>query len=132
MIGLVPGATLVANIDIAMPSHSGLDATHRLSQESDERLTIKLEYLESYEAMGIVNLTCSSGCVCSPQRIDAHKVGAFRNVSAFTQHSFTVMPYGERREILLRHHCQLNLQILEDTSSGGNKFKVRSLLVEDT
>ena len=54
-----------------------------------------------------------------PQRVDAHKTDAHRNVSVFLQHAFELR--GQTSE------CALQLQILEETSSGGHKFKVRTV-----
>lgn len=94
---------------------------------------LRLEYLQSYEGMGIVRLTCVAGCACEPQRIDAHHMGDLRNVSVFAQHSFKVtsvtgLQAGTQSQSL-RHDCELQLRILKRTSSGGHKFKVRSLSV---
>ena len=69
--------------------------------------------------MGVVSVRCVSGCSCDMQRIDAHRVDAHRNVSVFLQHSFELRGAGAR--------CELQLQVLPETSSGGHKFKVRTV-----
>ena len=51
--------------------------------------------------------------------MDAHKTDAHRNVSVFLQHSFELV--GGTAD------CALQLQILPETSSGGHKFKVRTV-----
>ena len=43
------------------------------------RVTLRLEYLVSYQHMGVVRLTCSAGCACAPQRIDAHQLREVRS-----------------------------------------------------
>ena len=55
------------------------------------------------------------------QRIDAHTPPASgrRNESVFAQQKFTVA--GRTRR------CELRLQLLEETSSGGHMFKVKDL-----
>ena len=66
-------------------------------------------------------LSLSFGVVKSlaTQRVDAHKTDAHRNVSVFLQHSFEMVGGSEQ--------CALQLQVLPETSSGGHKFKVRTV-----
>ena len=83
-----------------------------------------IEHLTSYEHMGIATLRCVGRCACVTQRIDAHKTDAHRNVSVFLQHSF--MLFGATAD------CALQIQIPPETSSGGHKFKVRTVTITTT
>ena len=79
-----------------------------------------IEHLVSYEHMGIATARCVGGCACAVQRIDAHRTDAHRNVSVFLQHSFDLRADGAAP-------CALQMQIQYETSSGGHKFKVRTV-----
>ena len=130
-MGLVPGATLLTRVDIAMASWR---ANGRQRDAHASVIKLSLEYLVSYEKMGVARLTCTTGCSCAPQRINAHQVGDVRNVSIFAQYEFNVTrTLGELRgpgsTLAMTHDCELQLRILEQSSSGGHKFKVRSIIV---
>ena len=82
VVGLLPGATLLAHVDIAMARPVSLlrpaSPPEELGAASAGRVTLNLEYLVSYEQMGTVRLTCAIGCACTRQRIDAHQLGEAR------------------------------------------------------
>ena len=84
VVGLLPGATLLAHVDIAMTRPVSKaqsrppSAPEELGAAGAGRVTLNLEYLVSYEQMGTVRLTCAIGCACTRQRIDAHQLGEAR------------------------------------------------------
>ena len=118
VLALAPGATLLATVDVGMIDGAASESV------------IKLEYLVSYERMGIARLHCSGGCSCEPQTIDAHQLGEVRNVSIFTQYAFRVQAGGRAANgKRASRDCELALRVLAQTSSGGHKFKVRSLSI---
>jgi len=139
VVGLLPGATLLVHLDIAMapPVSKGRLRPQLPPEELDAAgarpVMLRLEYLVSFEHMGTVRLTCAVGCACTRQRIDAHQLGEVRNVSVFAVHSFAVTPQNatiaRNRGQGLAHECELQLRILNRTSSGEHKFKVRSITV---
>ena len=55
---------------------------------------------------------------------DTWQVDAHRNVSVFLQHSFELT--GATTE------CALQIQVKEESSSGGHKFKVRTVTLSTT
>ena len=151
VVALVAGATLEATIDTRVleddadaadaDAHADADADAHAATEANATVAVPLalEYLTSYEGMGAVSLRCLSGCACPTQTIDAHRAAggggsvqpaaaattsdgdAGARVSVYTTHAFSVVGAVGA--------CVLQLQVLNVTSSGGHKFKVRSLTV---
>jgi len=115
VLALVPGATLVFPID----SRMGPAANGAAAPSSPASVRVSIEHLVSYEHMGIAAVRCNGGCTCDVQRINAHRTDAHRNVSVFLQHSFDL--HGASSE------CKLQIQVLDETSSDGHKFKVRTV-----
>jgi hypothetical protein len=119
VVAVVPGATLRARVD---PIESA-------------EAEVRLEHLVSYEGMGTVRLECSRGCECHEQLIDAHRTNGIRNVSVFLSHTFTARAPRRQHAALAERKgkqpmaCELLLTLLERTSSGAHKFKVRSITV---
>lgn len=114
VLALVPGATLHFAVDSRMSVRGGMASV----------VTVNIEHLVSYESMGIATVRCVGGCSCATQRIDAHRTDAHRNVSVFLQHSFELRGTSDK--------CGLQLQVLPETSSGGYKFKVRTVTLAAT
>lgn len=85
---------------------------------------IRLEHLVSYERMGVVQLSCAHGCTCETHSIDAHRNGEVRDQSIYENHEFAVTSAATRQQ-----PCELQLEVLKETSSGGHKFKVRQIVV---
>lgn len=106
VVALTPGATLRFGID------SGAGHT---------RLMLTLTYLTSYSGgMGMAALRCSR-CRCDTTIIDAHNPRI--NASVFASTAVHVFESN-------RPGCAAELRVLERTSSGGNKFKVRFVRFE--
>ena len=117
---LRPGAELVARV---APFRSRVARLH-------------VEYLASYEGMGMVEVACAEGCSCEPQTIDAHTTAQdVRNVSVFQSHEFEAFratPRGSTRRGRRPRStpCELKVTLLARTSSGAHKFKLCSLTVK--
>ena len=82
-----------------------------------------ITYLSSYEAMGIVVYRCEGGCRCESRTIDAHRGNeeVQRLVSVYkTEHIPMQLTTVRRR-------CVLRLEVLNETSSQGHKFKVSEI-----
>lgn len=112
VVALVPGAQLYLPLDA--PFARGTTGSVVL---------ISLLHLRSYEGMGVAHLRCVAGCWCSEHRIDAHRPArpSMRNESVFKEFSFKAdFERGDTK-------CLLSLRLSAETSSGGHKFKVRSL-----
>ena len=119
VVALQPVAALLLQLDTRLPRTLTDRRTeaHPVSKPAN----VRLEHLTSYERMGVAELRCTAGCTCTPQRIDAHR--RVRQ-SVFTMHSFAI----ERAH---DDSCTMEIRLLQETSSGEHKFKVRSLLVQD-
>ena len=119
VLALSPGATLHFPVDSRMAS-----AGAALSGVNASRLVVRIEHLTSYELMGTVSIRCIGQCACATQTVNAHRTDAHRNVSVFLQHSFEMFGASEQ--------CALQLQVLPQTTSGGHKFKVRTVTLSNT
>lgn len=137
VVALVPGATLHARLDTRMNHWGSRDQVGAVvswefccvirmhhseatrAQTTPEVVKASIEHLTSYEGMGRAMIRCVDGCACEPQTIDAHRVDAHRNVSVFLQHTLTITGGSPT--------CGVQLQVLNESSSGGFKFKVRTI-----
>ena len=128
VLALSPGATLHFPIDtrVATSAASGAASSATLSSvASSSSVVVRIEHLVSYENMGVATVRCVGKCVCELQRIDAHRTDAHRNVSVFLQHSFALRGSYDAAD------CALQLQVQPETSSGGHKFKVRTVTLSN-
>ena len=121
-MALRAGATLYTEL----PSSSvGMRSRYlpgsRLSLRQAQATLASISYLASYAGMGMAELVCMHGCVCSPQTIDAHS--ATLNASVYLTHSFPLVESGGQGG----RPCAMVLMVLSRTSSGEHKFKVRHL-----
>ena len=81
-----------------------------------------LVYLQSYEHMGVVRISCDAGCSCQPLVIDAHntdRLDSFELVASPLQLNVS----GNSK------NCVLGAEVLPKTSSGEHKFKITALIV---
>ena len=129
MLALVPGATMEASFDLQLPAQPGA----RADTFGDARggVTLTLEYLTSYERMGLASVRCVSGCACEAQLLDGHRTDAVRNVSTFAALTFPVRVAPARggrarRGAGAAEPCVLEFKVLPGTRSGGHKVKLRS------
>ena len=88
-----------------------------------QRAELTTYYLSSYEGHGIAQVACVDGCHCKPVRIDSHRgpsYGAQRYASLWD---------GVRSRVTLSgQKCHVSVEVLNTTSSGGFKFKLRGLI----
>ena len=112
VVALKPGAQLYLPLDVSFAAAS-----------TASLLNIRLLHLTSYEGMGIAYLRCVAGCQCPMVRIDAHNVAkdGRRNESTFKEFSFQATTFPQSQG------CLLGLHLSAESSSGGHKFKVRSV-----
>lgn len=81
-----------------------------------------IEYLTSYEHMGIAQVRCQGGCMCPAETIDAHD--ASRKTS---EHASRMLRLSQ--VTVADALCELNVTVLGATSSGEHKFKLTGLVV---
>eukprot|EP00966_Prymnesium_polylepis_P073340 1702697-Prymnesium_polylepis.3 len=63
-----PGSTVQFGLEL-----SGSPAANVTAASSAGRHSATLTYLSSYEGMGAVRVSCSSGCSCIPAELDGHR-----------------------------------------------------------
>ena len=130
LVALVPGATLRASLPAAeFPS------AHHSGSGRGAAFEIAITYLRSYAGgMGMVHLSCQGYCACTEERIDAHEQKGHNSV--FAEHVVrATLPMMSRAALAAGSGhaavpCTLQLLVLNETSSGGHKFKFKSLRVE--
>ena len=81
-------------------------------------IALGVGHLKSYERMGRAQVSCISGCTCTPMQFDGH----MPEVKA-SQEFWAYMAVTQSEQ------CVLEVASLADTVSGQNKVKVTSLLV---
>jgi hypothetical protein len=99
-----------------------------------------LGFLRSYEHMGRARVSCSGGCACAPDVIDAHDIKD--GVSVTDVRRIGLRPNRRRAAAAAPAAtgadsaaaddvgcCHVRLEITDGTSSGEHKFKVMSLLL---
>jgi len=112
LLSTTPGATLELILD-TRPAQASL-GHHTQS-------AIRLEYLQSYDGMGRLGVTCTSGCECAGEVVDAHDAEAGRRVSVHASRCYLVTAAKE---------CVLRLRLLEEsTVPGAHKFVLHALQV---
>ena len=123
------GTLLAETVGVGCGSVRGLRVLHPdtrvqasgAAEDPQYKVQAGLEYLISYEGMGRSLLRCVRHCSCKEQRLDAHSTSRVHNESVFVRHFFTIRGASAR--------CSLSLLLLNASSSGGHKFKVRSLFI---
>lgn len=116
VLALVPGATLAIDLDTRLVSGG--------EENPSATLDASLVYLTSYEGMGRTSLRCVRGCTCVPRVLDGHRSHPLRNISTFESVAFKLVGAVAR--------CTVQLMVLEESSTGMHKFKVRFLTVVPT
>ncbi len=86
--------------------------------------SIALIYLLSHQHMGRAEVSCVDGCDCTKTVLDAHDAKDHHSVP--TLHDFPI----STRDAPGRSLCVMQLEVLGESSSGENKFKVMQLVVK--
>ena len=81
-----------------------------------------LVYLQSYEHMGVAQISCAAGCTCEPLVIDAHSTARRDSLETVARPLRVHWGAGSRA-------CALRATVMPRTSSGEHKFKVTALVV---
>jgi hypothetical protein len=114
---ITPGATLELLLDTSSRRVGGPS-----SPPTSPHVQARLHYLASYHDQGILSVRCWQGCACAEQTIDGYRSNAEgRNESTFEEHTWSIV--GRTTS------CRLRLRVLNQTSSGGHYFKLRTLMV---
>ncbi|KAG1658354.1 hypothetical protein FOA52_003688 [Chlamydomonas sp. UWO 241] len=79
---------------------------------------VRLSYTTSYDGWGKARVTCLSGCTCTPGVIDA---------ASAKRHSLLVV---HRLPVTQSPQCAVRVEVLEETSSAGRKFKIATVAVK--
>lgn len=107
-IAMTPGSKLTVQVPTA----------HTPGVAADSNVTaVFFGHLRSYQHMGRAAISCISGCSCDAVVVDAH-----HNVT--TSQTLLV-----RLDVTPHERCQMQVEVLAETSSGEHKFKVISLMV---
>mmetsp|Transcript_9625 Transcript_9625/g.11180 ORF Transcript_9625/g.11180 Transcript_9625/m.11180 type:complete len:88 (-) Transcript_9625:128-391(-) len=81
---------------------------------------MSIDYLQSYEHMGKVEISCISGCECAATTVDALRPDLKESVPKETN----------RIKISQDKACTVMLRVLDESSSGSeHKFKIDKLTV---
>lgn len=104
------GSSLVLRVNSAVlpPASNASDTA---------KVMLAVSYLRSYSDVGKARVECIAGCTCESKTLDAKNV---RPTSEL---------HTERMEIGPAAVCMLRLTILQETSTGGHKFRLASLAV---
>ncbi|KAG1667271.1 hypothetical protein FOA52_012560 [Chlamydomonas sp. UWO 241] len=102
-----PGAVMEFEVDT---SFAGLPG--------DALPEVRLTYTTSYDGWGKACVSCLSGCTCTPGAIDA---------ASAERHSLLVV---HRLPVTQSPRCAVRVEVLEETSSAGRRFKVATVAVK--
>ena len=83
-------------------------------------VSLTVQYLTSYEHMGIATLACVHRCVCEPQVLNGTHAGVVK-VSTDASTTFNVTQ---------SRHCAVELTVANATDSGEHKVKFLGITVE--
>jgi hypothetical protein len=105
------GSMLVLRVNSAVLSAADVNGN------DTAKVMLAVSYLRSYSDVGKARIECISGCKCASKTLDAKNVRATSEL------------HTERMEIGAAAECLLRLTILEETSTGGHKFRLASVAV---
>lgn len=104
-----PGNALVMKVNSAVLSDQ--------DKAAGAKVMLAISYLRSYSDVGKARIECTAGCTCASKTLDAKNV---RPTSEL---------HTERMEIGAAPECILRLTTLQETSTGGHKFRLASVAV---
>ena len=103
-----------------------------------------LQYLKSYQGMGIVYVRCHEACTCVPTILDAHSTTSGASILTTSSINLELRRPGSLREpamdaaggevkqsATLPTACAIELEVLNRSASNGHRFKLSRLLVEE-
>ncbi|KAL1524124.1 hypothetical protein AB1Y20_019033 [Prymnesium parvum] len=102
-------------IAFPLPAHGGRRKEHEAAAH------VHVMYLQSYEHMGVAEVSCVESCGCAPVQIDAHDTARRDSLETLAPRLRVVGAAGSR--------CVLEARLLRRTSSGEHKFKLTALIV---
>lgn len=86
-------------------------------KKGEAKVMLAVSYLRSYSDVGKARVECVSGCKCASKTFDAKNVRATSEL------------HTERMEIGPAAQCLLKVTVLEESSTGGHKFRLASVAV---
>ena len=93
-------------------------------------VTAFLIYLSSWRDMGTAEVSCDGSCSCKPSTINAHARDMRFRASVPVLHKFSIQAKEEdkkSRSSRQEGKCQIKIEIVDETSSQGHRFKVQGL-----
>lgn len=89
--------------------------------ESDKaagsKVMLAVSFLRSYSDVGRARIECAAGCSCGSKTLDGKNP---RPTSELHTERMEISPAGE---------CALKLTVLQESSTGGHKFRLSSVAV---
>ena len=123
VVATMPGSYVELELDLF-----GAWADSKEHQQSGEHKTafeLELAYLQSYTHMGQAAVTCSGGCSCGHEVIDAHTTTTGSSVTAGTTlELFTTTGAVDAAQGVM---CTVRIEVLTATSSGEHNFKLTAV-----
>ena len=118
----VPGSKLIVRLNTSvLCAANGLgQCTVRPARE----LSAGLTYLSSYGSMGIAAISCEGGCTCERTEIDASRGASSKQQDVSLWNEAGVGSVAMRAS---ERSCDLAVTVLNRTTSGGHKFKLRGV-----
>ena len=108
-----------AVLDLLLPVHAA-------ASDRDCHRKAELEYLTSYEGMGISDVQCLGSCECRAHSVDATSRSSLLNSSVWAKHAWNIdFCSGQHGEL----SCVVRLRVSHASSSQGHKFKIRSVIL---
>ena len=126
-----PFAKTTMNSSSNSKSSSGTRGYNHTTLVRGSSLQMRLTYTSSYDGWGTARLSCVSGCTCSSQLINA--VNDLENASVLkTKVTALHIPQDSSASAGGRSQpCRLQVRVLDETSSGGFKFKISQVTVRE-
>ena len=100
------------------------------SDRGERSAALWLGFLRSYEHMGRAEVSCSGGCACNDDVIEAHDVKDGVSVTDVRRVILRLKPRrNAKRKGEGGRPCNVRLRVLRQSTSGEFKFKLMSLLL---
>ena len=119
-----PGSQAVFELPVSPDSHY---ITSSRASHVKWNATLSLEFLSSYEGMGIAVVNCDHGCECDPVTLDGHRTAA---TGVHADEGSSLISIWERATWAVVLHdpiCAVRIVLQNRTHSGRTKFKIGSM-----